>query len=235
MAEAVLAVEEVQKSLGTADADAVFEEDAEFEADIEFAQNGDHAIGILEASADSYTANDQLQNGILDNLNGDHEYSGRDRDEEILSELDDEMDVSSALSVLSEPNSEEEDSEMETGEEEEEEELEEQEEEEAEEAEVVDVETNDAEEEADDEDDEDAEGVGAVKIQPGLLDQLDEDAAFESGEDSNVSLDEEEDDDDLESKESSDAEIDGQWQSAAEEEEEEPANPNRCVFVCPEN
>ncbi|RAL67750.1 hypothetical protein DID88_008483 [Monilinia fructigena] len=78
-----------------------------------------------------------------------------------------------------------------------------------------------------DEDDDDAEGVGAVKIQPGLEDEDDEDV--ESGSDSDSSAEIEEDDD--ESKDSSDVEEETRWQSNGEEgEEEEPINPNRCIF-----
>jgi histone acetyltransferase SAS3 len=79
------------------------------------------------------------------------------------------------------------------------------------------------------EDDED-EGVGAVKIQPGLLDD-DEDAVLGSDdEESAASIP----DDDDESKGSTDAEVEEQWEQAAEEEEEEePANPNRCMYVQP--
>ncbi|KAB8299976.1 hypothetical protein EYC80_000218 [Monilinia laxa] len=78
-----------------------------------------------------------------------------------------------------------------------------------------------------DEDDDDAEGVGAVKIQPGLEDEDDEDA--ESGSDSDSSAEIEDDED--ESKDSSDVEEETRWQSNGEEgEEEEPINPNRCIF-----
>lgn len=87
-------------------------------------------------------------------------------------------------------------------------------------------------EEDDDEEDEDGEGVGAVKIQPGLLED-DEDVLSGSDDDDDdddgsVASGEEDD----ESKDS-DAEPEVEWKSTAEEEEEEPANPNRCMYVGP--
>lgn len=84
------------------------------------------------------------------------------------------------------------------------------------------------EEEEDEDEDEDAEGVGAVKIQPGLLEDDDEDAESVSDDDDDASVASGEDDD--ESKGSSDAEVEVDWEAAAEEDEEEPANPNRCIF-----
>lgn len=78
-----------------------------------------------------------------------------------------------------------------------------------------------------DDEDEDEEGVGAVKIQPGRAADDDEDVvtASEEEEESIASVD-----DDDESKDSTDAEVEVQWEPTAEEEEE-PANPNRCVYV----
>ena len=78
--------------------------------------------------------------------------------------------------------------------------------------------------EEDEDGDEDGEGVGAVKIQPGLLED-DEDAVSGSDEEeSAVSAD-----DDDESKDSTDAEVEVEWEPTVEEEEE-PANPNRCMY-----
>lgn len=86
-------------------------------------------------------------------------------------------------------------------------------------------EEDEAEVSAGDDEDEDAEGVGAVKIQPGLVED-DEDVAFDS-EDEESAISNEDDD---ESKDSTDAEVEEQWAQAAEEDdEEEPANPNRCM------
>ena len=84
-------------------------------------------------------------------------------------------------------------------------------------------------EEDDEDEDEDGEGVGAVKIQPGLSEEEDEDALPGSDEESAASADEVDDDD--ESKESTDVEVEAQWEPAAEDEEEEPTNPNRCMYV----
>jgi histone acetyltransferase SAS3 len=70
----------------------------------------------------------------------------------------------------------------------------------------------------------DGEGVGAVKIQPGLdsgpesLSGSDDEGSVASG-------------DDGESKDSTDAEVEVEWDPAAEDDEEEPANPNRCMYV----
>lgn len=87
------------------------------------------------------------------------------------------------------------------------------------------------EEEEEDEDDEedDEEGVGAVKIQPGLSEDDDDDAVPRSDEESAASADDGEEDDD-ESKDSTDAEVEAQWDPAAEDEDEDPTNPNRCIF-----
>ncbi|EHL00672.1 Acyl-CoA N-acyltransferases (Nat) [Glarea lozoyensis ATCC 20868] len=86
------------------------------------------------------------------------------------------------------------------------------------------------EEESEEEEEEDGEGVGAVKIQPGLLEDDEEamSATEEEDDESVASVDDE--DDDEESKGSSDAEIEVGWKSAGEDEEEEIANPNRCIF-----
>jgi histone acetyltransferase SAS3 len=80
-----------------------------------------------------------------------------------------------------------------------------------------------------DDEDEDGEGVGAVKIQPGLLED-DEEAMSGTGtedddDESAASMDDE-------SKDSTDNEVEVEWEPAAEEEEE-PANPNRCMCVVP--
>jgi histone acetyltransferase SAS3 len=84
--------------------------------------------------------------------------------------------------------------------------------------------------EDDEEEDEDGEGVGAVKIQPGLSEDDDEDALPGSDEESGASVDDADDD---ESKDSTDAEVEAQWEPAAEEEDDEPTNPNRCMYVAP--
>lgn len=82
--------------------------------------------------------------------------------------------------------------------------------------------------EEEDDDDEDGEGVGAVKIQPGLQIREDDDEASISDEDegSVASVGDEDD----ESKDSTDAEVEEEWEAAAVDEEEEPVNPNRCIF-----
>lgn len=79
----------------------------------------------------------------------------------------------------------------------------------------------------DTEEDEYSEEVGAVKIQPGQLDEY-EDVLSATDDESSASMAEDEDD----SKNSTDAEVEIEWVPAAEEEEEEelePANPNRCM------
>jgi histone acetyltransferase SAS3 len=95
--------------------------------------------------------------------------------------------------------------------------------------EMLDSPPNFEDEESEDEGDEDGEGVGAVKIQPGLLEEEEEEAlsGTEEDEGSVASVD---DDDDDESKGSSDVEVELEWKSAGEEEEEI-ANPNRCMYV----
>jgi histone acetyltransferase SAS3 len=80
-------------------------------------------------------------------------------------------------------------------------------------------------EEEEEDDDEDGEGVGAVKIQPGLLEAEDDAASGSEHEESVASIE-----DDDESKYSTDAEVEEPWEPAAEEDEE-PANPNRCMCV----
>jgi histone acetyltransferase SAS3 len=94
-----------------------------------------------------------------------------------------------------------------------------------------DEEDEEDEEDDDEDDDEDGEGVGAVKIQPGLSEDDDEDVLPGSDEESAASVDDADDDD--ESKDSTDAEVEAQWEPAAEEEDEEPTNPNRCMYVLP--
>ncbi|KAH8668143.1 hypothetical protein BGZ60DRAFT_470092 [Tricladium varicosporioides] len=78
--------------------------------------------------------------------------------------------------------------------------------------------------------DSDGEGVGAVKIQPGLLEDNDDDDDALSSMDDDSSESAGSRDDDDESKDSTDAEVEHEWEAAADEEEEEPANPNRCIF-----
>jgi histone acetyltransferase SAS3 len=71
----------------------------------------------------------------------------------------------------------------------------------------------------------DGEGVGAVKIQPGLDSGPESLSGSEDDEGSVASGD------DGESKDSTDAEVEVEWDPAAEDDEEEPANPNRCMYV----
>jgi hypothetical protein len=66
-------------------------------------------------------------------------------------------------------------------------------------------------------------GVGAVKIQPGVLED-DEEAM--SGSDSESAASAESDG----SKDSTDAEVEVEWDPTADDDEEEPINPNRCIF-----
>ncbi|KAI6709321.1 hypothetical protein JHW43_008135 [Diplocarpon mali] len=80
-------------------------------------------------------------------------------------------------------------------------------------------------------DSEDAEGVGAVKIQPIRFEDDDEDAVSGSDNEDGVSVASSDGDDDDDSKGSSDAEAEDAWVPEAEgEEEDEPVNPNRCIF-----
>jgi histone acetyltransferase SAS3 len=62
-----------------------------------------------------------------------------------------------------------------------------------------------------------------VKIQPGVLED-DEEAM--SGSDSESAASGGDD----ESKDSTDAEVEVEWDPTADDEEDEPANPNRCIF-----
>ena len=64
----------------------------------------------------------------------------------------------------------------------------------------------------------------AVKIQPR---DLEDDEEALSGTDSESAAS----GDDDESKDSTDAEVGVEWDPTAEEEEDEPANPNRCMYV----
>lgn len=90
------------------------------------------------------------------------------------------------------------------------------------------VAVQDEEDDQQDEEDEDAEGVGAVKIQPGLVED-EEEAVSHTDEDDDfaASLDDEEEED----KESSETEAGMIWDPAAADEDEDPANPNRCMYV----
>jgi histone acetyltransferase SAS3 len=88
-----------------------------------------------------------------------------------------------------------------------------------------------SEEDEEEEEEEDGEGVGAVKIQPGLLEDDEEVMSVTEEEDDGSVASVDDDDDDEESKGSSDAEVEVGWKSAGEEEEEEIANPNRCMYV----
>ncbi|KAG4442653.1 hypothetical protein IFR05_001838 [Cadophora sp. M221] len=185
MAAAVLMEEELQHSMATSEEDAEFEEDDELAADI-------------MADADAFAANNQLHNGMLDQIDGteaeEEEATGTDElsDEDAEGEEDDEMAESAVLG---------------------------------------DEESDDDEDEEEDED-EDAEGVGAVKIQPKSLDDDDEDVVSGSDNEDDVSVASGASGvDDDESKDSSDAEVEERWEPAAEgEEEDEIANPNRCIF-----
>jgi histone acetyltransferase SAS3 len=81
-----------------------------------------------------------------------------------------------------------------------------------------------ADEDDEDGEDGDEEGVGAVKIQPGIDDDEDVVSGSEEEEESAVSVE------DDESKDSTDAEVEERWEPAAEEEDDL-ANPNRCMCV----
>jgi len=93
--------------------------------------------------------------------------------------------------------------------------------------EMVDLVPQNGEEESQDEDDEDedGEGVGAVKIQPGLQED-DEEVMSGTEDDDDESVGSMDD----ASKDSSDNEVEVEWEPAVEEEEE-PTNPNRCMCV----
>lgn len=171
------------------------EEDAEFEEDDELAADA------MSDNADAYAA-DQLQNGIFTESMEDHKKEEEEREQADGQEDDDD----DALTDL-DAEGEEEDGDIgeqapETAE---------------------DLSASDAEN--DDEDgDEEGEGVGAVKIQPGGLDDDEEEALSESGDEESVVSD----GDDIDSKDSTDAEIEAEWE-AAPDEEEEATNPNRCM------
>ena len=94
-----------------------------------------------------------------------------------------------------------------------------------------DGEDEEGEDDRDEEEDEDAEGVGAVKIQPGQLED-DEDVLSGTDDEDDESVPSVEEEDDDESKGSSDVEVGARWDPAADEEDdEEPVNPNRCMCV----
>lgn len=184
---------DLQNSLATSDDDAEYEEDY------------DIAPETLDAS-DAHAANNQLQNGLLEEQSdGEGE-----AEEHEVGEVNDEMQLEehaeSEDDDMPDPDDAPlEDTDEDTGED------------------------SNEEDEEEEEEYEDAEGVGAVKIQPGALETDDDVASGSGGADSSASVDEDEDDD---SRDSTDAEVEAQWQSAAEEdEEEEPANPNRCMYV----
>lgn len=178
MAAAVLMEEELQHSLATSEEDAEFEEDDELAAD------------LMEATADAYAANNQLQNGMLEGQSEEEDENEEGDEEEEISDEDDADGEDDEMDDPA-PNLEDED-----------------------------------EEDDDEEEDEDEEGVGAVKIAPTRLEDEDEDvvSASEEEEESVASVE-----DDDESKDSTDAEVEVQWEPTAEEEDE-PANHNRCIF-----
>ncbi|KAM3075503.1 Histone acetyltransferase [Clarireedia jacksonii] len=168
------------------------------EDDGEFEEDDDLVPDIIAENAHAHAAETQLQNGIMAEQ----------------TELDEEMEVAEDEGEMITDDDEGASDELEQMEEDDHENQEEHRSE------------NDEDEEEDDDDD--AEGVGAVKIQPGLEeDEDDEDA--ESGSEDEVSSASIDDD---ESKESSDVEG-PQWESNGEDEDEEGveiANPNRCIF-----
>ncbi|KAI9649103.1 Histone acetyltransferase [Ciborinia camelliae] len=169
------------------------------EDDADF-EDDDMIPDIVNEDANAYAANIQLQNGLM----GDHsdiedEREGPEGEEDMVT--DEDTDGEEDDETLNGPEHMEEDE----------------------------IDENVEPGEEGDEDDDDAEGVGAVKIQPGL-EEDDDDA--ESGSDSDSSVEIEDDDD--ESKDSSSGvEEETRWQSngeEGEEEEEEHINPNRCIF-----
>ena len=172
------------------------------EEDAEFEEDDELAAELMGDNADAYAANIQLQNGMAQataEIEVDEE-DGMEDEEAMISDEDAEGEEDDEMADPTSNNGE----------------VDEEEEEEEEASE-------------DDDEDEDGEGVGAVKIQPGLLED-DEDAALGSEDDESAASIE----DDDESKDSTDAEVEEQWEQAAEEEEEdEPANPNRCMCVSP--
>ena len=173
------------------------------EEDAEFEEDDELAAELMADNADAYAANVQLQNGMAEataEIEVDEEEDGMEDEEAMMSDEDAEGEEDDETADPTSNNDE----------------VDEEEEEEEEASE-------------DDDEDEDGEGVGAVKIQPGLLED-DEDAALGSEDDESAASIE----DDDESKDSTDAEVEEQWEQAAEEEEEdEPANPNRCMCVSP--
>ncbi|KAI9049128.1 hypothetical protein LZ554_006976 [Drepanopeziza brunnea f. sp. 'monogermtubi'] len=185
MAAAVLMEEVLPHSMATSEDDAEFEEDDEIAAD-----------GMADAEA--FAANNQLHNGLLEQIEGRGYDEGEENGTEELSDHDAEG---------------EDDDDM------------------------IDSVRN-GENGTEDLSDEDAEGVGAVKIQPkGPVDD-DEDVVSGSDNEDDVSVasgeddaDDADDDDDDESKDSTDGEAEEVWVPDADgEEDNEPANPNRCVF-----
>jgi histone acetyltransferase SAS3 len=174
------------------------------EEDAEFEEDDELAAELMADNADAYAANIQLQNGMAEataEIEEDEEEDGMEDEEAMISDEDAEGEEDDEMTDPTSNNGE----------------IDEEEEEEEDEA------------SEDDDEDEDGEGVGAVKIQPGLLED-DEDAALGSEDDESAASIE----DDDESKGSTDAEVEEQWEQAAEEEDEdEPANPNRCMYVSP--
>jgi histone acetyltransferase SAS3 len=168
------------------------------EEDAEFEEDDDLAADLMADNADAYAVSIQLQNGMAEAIND--EEGDEDEDEDAM---EDEEAILSDEDAEGEEDDDLADPASHNGE------------------------VDEDEEEASDEDD-DEEGVGAVKIQPGLLED-DEDVASASEEEESAASIE----DDDESKDSTDAEVEEQWQQAAEEEEdeEEPVNPNRCMYV----
>ncbi|KAG9248970.1 putative histone acetyltransferase mst2 [Calycina marina] len=176
------------------------EDDAEYEEDDEMPTD------IVEENADAHAANNQLH----DDMMGDYQHveetlgNGIECDEDMLFDEDAEGEPDDEIAPSYESDSDEEEH----------------------------VEEEEDEEEGTEEED---EGVGAVKIQPGIRND-DEDEEV-------LSITEDEEDEsavsvvsagdvDLESKISSDAEAEeGRWDpAAADDDEDEPANPNRCIF-----
>jgi len=173
------------------------------EDDAEFEEDDELAANIIEENADAYAANHQLHKGMLD------------EDESEQDELEDGVEEDEEM--LSDEDAEgEDDDEI------------------ADPAPDFDGEDEEVDEEVDEEEDEDAEGVGAVKIQPGRLEEDDDDVLTGTEDEDDESVASVEDDDD-ESKGSSDVEeIEARWDPAADEDDdEEPVNPNRCMYVRP--
>ncbi|KAH8599789.1 hypothetical protein B0O99DRAFT_659472 [Bisporella sp. PMI_857] len=171
---------------------------ATHDEDAEFEEDYDVAAEIIEENEDAYAANHQLHDGMRDDHSEMEDLEDEIVEEEMLSEEEGDDDEEDDEMADSIPDFD--------GDEEVDE----------------DVESEEADEE------EDEEGVGAVKIQPGRLQDDDEDVLTGSDSDSDGSAASAEDDD--ESKNSSDVDIEARWEPAADEEDEEPANPNRCIF-----